>query len=155
MALTSGLSAGTNGIAGPLLAWLAVGGTAPAIVASGTPAVLKVAFLSAVRTANNGTDTEWPAGGNYAVTAGGTAGGVAGPTFAAPTLSTTGAAVVSATAVTLNNAPAQTWAGNRIQDNTATNNKELWYAPLTGGNKTVNAGDTCTIPSGSLTLNLG
>ena len=36
-----------------------------------------------------------------------------------------------------------------------TTNKELWYAPLTGGNKTVNAGDTCTIPSGSLTLNLG
>lgn len=150
MAGTSGLSSGTNGFTGALLTWLATAGTAPTLTAP-----VKVAFLSAVRTANNGTDTEWTTSGGYTQTAGGATGGVAGPTFGAATNNATGATVVSTSAVTLNNAPAQTWAGNRLQDSTATTNKELWYAPLTGGSKTVNSGDTCTIPSGSLTLNLG
>jgi hypothetical protein len=152
MAGTSGLSSGANGIAGPLLTWLAVGGTAPALTGA-----IKVAFLSTVRTTNNGTDTEWGTGSGYTQTGGGATGGVAGPTFGAPTTGgpSGSAQVVSTGAVTLNNAPAQSWAGNRMQDSAATNNRELWYAPLTGGTKTVNAGDTCTIPSGSLTLNLG
>lgn len=150
MAGTSGLSSGTNGVAASVLTWLA-NGTSPGTLT--TP--YKVAFLSAVRTANNGTDTEWTTASGYTQTAGGTTGGVAGPTFAAATNNATGATIVSSSAVTLSNAPAQTWAGNRIQDSTAATNRELWYAPLTGGSKTVNSGDTCTIPSGSLTLNLG
>ena len=149
MAGTSGLSSNASGTAAAVLTWLA-NGTTTALTAP-----YKVVFLSAVRTANNGTDTEWTTSGGYTQTGGGTAGGVAGPTFGAPTNNATGATIVSTSAVTLNSAPAQTWAGNRLQDHTATTNKELWYAPLTGGSKTVNAGDTCTIPSGSLTLNLG
>ncbi len=156
MAGTSGLSSNANGQAGPILAWLA-GGTAPTLTFP-----LKVVFLSTVRTSNNtasGTapgDVEWASGGNYVQSGGGTTGGVSGTFF--PTTATNnanGATIVSNAAVTRDNAPAQQWAGNRLQDSSATNNKELWYAPLTGGTKTVNAGDTCTIPSGSLTLNLG
>ena len=148
MAGTSGLSSNASGTAAAVLTWLA-NGTTTALTAP-----YKVVFLSAVRTANNGTDTEWTTSGGYTASGSGATGGVVAPTFAAATSNTSGATIVSSSAVTLNSAPAQTWAGNRIQDTTATN-RELWYAPLTGGNKTVNAGDTCTIPSGSLTLNLG
>jgi hypothetical protein len=148
MAGTSGISSGANGVAAAVLTWLA-NGTTTALTAP-----YKVVFLSAVRTANNGTDTEWATSGGYTASGAGAAGGVVAPTFAAASSNATGATIVSSSAVTLNSAPAQTWAGNRIQDTTATN-RELWYAPLTGGNKTVNSGDTCTIPSGSLTLNLG
>jgi hypothetical protein len=158
MAGASGLSNNTAGIAGPILTYLAAGGTAPALV---TP--FKVAFLSQVRTANNTTsgsgagDLEWATGTGYTQTAGGATGGVAAPSFAAPTaLGPSGSAqVISSTAVTLNSAPANLqWAGNRIQDGTAGTNKELWYAALATP-KTVNTGDTCTIPINQLTLNLG
>jgi hypothetical protein len=153
MAGTSGLSAGTNGIAQVVLGTLTAGSTATPTTVT---VPLKVLFLSAVRTTNTGTDTEWATAAGYTAGAGGTTGGVAGPTWNAITTNgTVGATVTNSSAVTLSNAPAQTWAGNIIRDSAATTNKELWYAPLTGGNKTVNLGDTCTIPSGSLTLNLG
>jgi hypothetical protein len=149
MAGTSGISANANGTAAALLTYMAAG-TATTLA---TP--FKVAFLSAVRTSNSGTDTEWASGGSYVATAGGTTGGQPGPTWNAATSGTTGAAITNSTPVTQTGCPATTWAGNRIQDSTVTTNREIWYAPLTGGNKTVNSGDTCTIPASSFTLNLG
>lgn len=142
MAGTSGLSSGANGAAQLLLA------NANAGTATGITSPFKCLFLSAIRTANNGTDTEWATAAGY------TAGTGAAITFAAATTDTTGAHQSSNVAVTITNAPAQTWAGNIIKDSSATP-KETWYAPLTGGSKTVNLGDTCTIPSGSFTTNLG
>jgi hypothetical protein len=148
MAGTSGLSSGTNGIAQLLIA--AANGAAFTTLT----APLRVAFLTAVRTANNGTDTEWSTGGGYTATGSGSTGGATGLAFAAATADSTGAHQASNAAVSVSNAPAGTWAGNIVKDSTATN-KEAWYAPLTGGSKTINAGDTCTIASGSFTTNLG
>jgi hypothetical protein len=37
----------------------------------------------------------------------------------------------------------------------AVTNKNIWYAPLTGGSKTINSGDSCTISSGSLQTAVG
>lgn len=110
---------------------------------------LKVLFLSAVRATATGADTEWATAGGY------TAGtGFSGVTFAA---ATAGAPSTqnSNVAVTLTNAPAQTWAGNKIVDSTATTPKETFWGTITGGSKVVNAGDTVTIPSGSLQTSLG
>src|SRR5688572_8814459 len=99
MAGTSGLSSGTNGIAQLAIAALN-GGTALSI---STP--LKSLFLSAIRTANNGTDTEWSTSGGYT---NGT--GFSGMTFAAATADATGAHQNSNVAAQITNAPAQTWA---------------------------------------------
>lgn len=151
MSGTSGLSSGTNGIAQLLIA--AANGaafTTLTLTASG----FKVGFLSAVRTANNGTDTEWSTSGGYTALGTSATGGVSPLTFAAATTDATGAHQASNVAISVSNAPAQTWAGNIVRDAAATN-KETWYAPLTGGSKTINAGDTCTIASGSFTTNLG
>lgn len=148
MAGTSGLSSGTNGIAQLLIA--AANGSAFTTLT----APLKVAFLTSVRANNNSTDTEWSTGGGYTATAGGSVGGVQTLAFAAATADSTGAHQASNAAVSVSNAPAGTWAGNIVKDSAATN-KESWYAPLTGGSKTINSGDTCTIASGSFTTNLG
>lgn len=109
---------------------------------------IKCLFLSAVRATATGADTEWTTSGGY------TAGtGFSGVTFAA---GTAGAPSTqnSNVAVTITNAPAQTWAGNRLVDSTGTP-KETFWGTITGGNKTINAGDTCTVPSGSLQTSLG
>lgn len=109
---------------------------------------IKCLFLSAVRATQTGTDTEWSTSGGY------TAGtGFSGVTFAAAAAGAP-ATQNSNVAVTITNAPAGTWAGNRLQDSTGTP-KETFWGTLTGGNKTINAGDTCTIPSGSLQTSLG
>lgn len=107
---------------------------------------IKLLFLSAVRAADNATDTEWTTSGGY------TAGTGATVTFAA---ATTGATPqqVSNSAATITNAPAQTWAGCREVDSSATP-KTLFWAAL-ASSKTINAGDTVTVPSGSLTDSLG
>lgn len=111
-------------------------------------APLKVLFLSAIRTANNGSDTEWSTSGGY------TAGtGFSGLTFAAPSTGASGATAVSNVAATITNAPAGTWAGCRVRDSTGTP-KEIWYSPVSPS-KTINAGDTVTVPSGSFTGALG
>lgn len=142
MSGTSGLSSGTNGFAQLALAALN-GGTALSVT---TP--LKMLFLSAIRTANNGTDTEWTTSGGY------TAGtGFSGMTYAATTQDATGSHQASNIAATITNAPAQTWAGIIIKDSAGTP-KEGWYSPVSPS-KTVNAGDTVTVPSGSFTSNLG
>lgn len=115
------------------------GGTA---ITFATP--LKLLFLSAVRSADNTTDTEWTTAAGYT---NGT--GFSGLTFAA---SSAGApsSQSSNVAATITNAPAQTWAGCVEVDSSGTPKKEF-YGTLTGGNKVVNLGDTVTVPSGSLT----
>lgn len=108
---------------------------------------LKCLFLSAVRATATGTDTEWTTSGGY------TAGtGFSGVTFAA---ASAGAPSTqnSNVAATITNCPAQTWAGNKIVDSGTP--KTTFWGTITGGNKTVNAGDTCTVPSGSLQTSLG
>jgi hypothetical protein len=140
---TSGLSSGANGVAQLVIAALN-GGTALAITGP-----LKVLFLSAVRSTNNGTDTEWSSGGSYVA---GT--GQAGPTWNAASPGAAGATQTNSTAVSQTNCPAVNWAGNIIKDSAGTP-KEIWYAALTGGTKAINAGDTCTIASGSLSTALG
>lgn len=110
-------------------------------------APLKCLFLSAVRSTDTGTDTEWSTSGGY------TAGtGFSGLTFA------TGAAgapssSVSNVAATITNAPSGTWAGCKIVTSDGTP-KTLFWAALTSS-KTVNSGDTVTVPSGSFTATLG
>jgi hypothetical protein len=148
MAGTSGLSSGSNGVAQLLIA--AANGSAWTTLT----APLKVGFLTSVRTANNGTDTEWSTSGGYTALGSSATGGVNPLTFAAATADSTGGHQASNVAISVSNAPAGTWAGNIVRDS-ATTNKETWYAPLTGGSKTINAGDTCTIASGSFTTNLG
>ena len=109
---------------------------------------LKVLFLSAVRATATGSDVEWTTSGGY------TAGtGFSGVTFAA---ASAGAPSTqnSNIAVTITNAPAQTWAGNKVVDSSGSPKTTFW-GTITGGNKTVNAGDTVTIPSGSLQTSLG
>jgi hypothetical protein len=136
---TSGIDSGTAAL---ILAAMN-GGTA---VTFATP--LKCLFLSAVRTVDNGTDTEWATASGY------TAGtGFSGLTFAAATQSGTGAAQASSNAATITNAPAQTWAGCRIVDSSATPKPTFWAA--LAANKTVNAGDTVTVPTGQFTTSLG
>jgi hypothetical protein len=109
---------------------------------------LKVLWLSAVRTADNGTDTEVSTGSGY------TAGtGFSGLTFAAATQDATGAHQASNVAASVVNMPACTWAGNKIVDSSGTPKPTFWMT--LGSSKTVNLGDTVTIPSGSLTTNLG
>lgn len=109
---------------------------------------LKCLFLSAVRATATGTDTEWASSGGY----------VAGTGFSGVTFAAVAAGAPSTqnsnVAVTITNCPAQTWAGNRVQDSSGTPKVTFW-GTITGGNKTVNAGDTCTIPSGSLQTSLG
>lgn len=110
------------------------------------PTPIKCLFLSAVRATATGTDTEWGTSGGY------TAGtGFSGVTFAAAAAGAP-ATQNSNVAVTITNAPAQTWAGNKLVDNVG---KTTFWGTITGGNKTVNAGDTVTIPSGSLQTSLG
>jgi hypothetical protein len=145
MAGTSGLCSDTNGVAQLAIAALN-GGTALAIT---TP--LKIAALSVVRTANNGSDTEWATAAGYtAAPAPGTGGagttGWAFPAMNAAAANTTGAQQTNSAAATLTNAPAGTWAGNRIQDSSATNNKNIWYGTI-GTSKTIALGDSCTLPA--------
>jgi hypothetical protein len=109
---------------------------------------LKCLFLSAVRATATGTDTEWATASGYVA---GT--GFSGVTFAASAAGAPSTAS-SNVAVTISNCPAQTWAGNKIVDSSGTPKTTFW-GTITGGNKTVNAGDTCTIPSGSLQESLG
>lgn len=138
---TSGIDAST----GALILAAMNGGTALAITAP-----LKVLFLSTVRTADNNTgpaDVEVSTGSGY------TAGtGFSGLTFAAATTSAAGAAQASSNAASISNMPACTWAGNRIVDSSGTPKTTFWAALTTP--KTVNLGDTVTIPIGSFQTSL-
>lgn len=102
---------------------------------------LKCKFMSTLSTAGS-AGTDWSTSGGY------TAGGVS-----LSGLFTTAASAASKSntgAVTVSNAPAGTWAGNEITDSNGTP-KRMNFGPAVSLAKTVNAGDTCTIPIGSLT----
>jgi hypothetical protein len=108
---------------------------------------LKVKFMSTVSTAGT-AGTEWATSGGYTATAGGAVGGVSlSGNFSTPA---SGGSKANTAAVSVTNAPAGTWAGCEIVDSTAGTNKRMNFNTTTLG-KTVNAGDTCTIPIGSLT----
>lgn len=101
-------------------------------------------FDTTMTTTDSGASTEWATSGGY------TAGGVSvGANWAA---ASAGSRATSA-AVTVTNAPAGTWAGNELWDSSGTAQR-LAYGAITGGSKTVNAGDTCTIASGALSISV-
>lgn len=101
---------------------------------------LKCRFQSTLSTATS-QGTEFTASGGY------TAGGVSlSGLFSTAAAS---AAKASTGAVTVSNAPAGTWAGIEITDSNATP-KRMNFGPTTSLAKTVNAGDTVTVPSGQL-----
>lgn len=102
---------------------------------------LKCQFLSTLSTAAT-KGTEWSTSGGY------TAGGVAlNGLF---TAAASAASKANTGAVTVSNAPSQTWADNEILDTTGTP-KRMIFKGTPSLAKTVNSGDTCTIPIGSLT----
>lgn len=102
----------------------------------------RLRFLSTVETAGT-PGTEWSTSGGY------TAGGVSLAGLA--TTAASAGAKANTGAVTVTNAPAQTWADNSIVDSTGTP-KRLAFKGTPSLGKTVNAGDTCTIAIGSLTV---
>ncbi len=102
----------------------------------------RVVFLSTVET-DATPGTEWTGGGYPA--GGVSLAGLVATAAAAKSKASTGA-------VTVTNAPATTWADNRFQDSTATPNRKVFKgAPSLA--KTINAGDSASIPAGSLTAN--
>lgn len=119
---------------------------------SGTTAVgslvitapVRCRFDSAMTATDAGASTEWSTSGGYTV--GGVATNTGWSAASAGTKTTTAA-------ITVTNAPAQTWAGNELWDSSATPIRTFWGA-ISGGSKVVNAGDTCTIAAGSLTISL-
>jgi hypothetical protein len=101
---------------------------------------LRLRFLSTLSTAAT-AGTEWTTSGGY--TAGGVSLSGAFGTAAA------NAAKANTVAITVTNAPAQTWADNEVVDSTATPNR-LVFKGTPSLAKTVNAGDTCSIAISSL-----
>jgi hypothetical protein len=122
-----------------------------AAINGGTPVTftgpIKCLFNSVQRTTDTGADTEWTSSGGYVA---GT--GFSGVTFAA---AAAGAPSTQASnvAISITNAPAQTWAGCTLVDTSGTPKKTFWAA--LASSKTVNSGDTVTVPSGSFTTSLG
>jgi hypothetical protein len=102
---------------------------------------LKCKFLSTISTAAT-AGTEWSTSGGY------TAGGVALNGLFATAASA--ASKANTGAITVTNAPAQTWADNEIVDSTGTP-KRIAFKGTPSLAKAVNAGDTCTIAIGALT----
>lgn len=102
---------------------------------------LKLIFMSTLSVAAT-QGTEWSTSGGY------TAGGVS----LAGLLATAAASQAKSNsgAITVTNAPAQTWADNEIKDSTGTP-KRMIFKGTPSLAKTVNAGDTCTISTGNLT----
>jgi hypothetical protein len=103
----------------------------------------RLKFLSTVSTAAT-AGTEWSTSGGY--TAGGVSlSGLWSTAAASASKANTGA-------VTVTNAPAQTWADNEEQDSTGTP-KRMNFKGTPSLAKAVNSGDTCTVPIGSFTGN--
>jgi hypothetical protein len=101
---------------------------------------LKLKFLSTLSTAG-AAGTEWSTSGGY------TAGGVSlSGKFGTPAA---GGTKSNDAAITVTNAPAQTWADNEIVDSTGTP-KRMMFKGTPSLAKTVNAGDTCTIAVSAL-----
>lgn len=131
---------GIDSVTGNAILTAAHGGAAITFTAP-----IKHLFLTSVRANDDSTDVEWSTGGGYVA---GT--GFSGLTFSAASTVSHVPTQVSNIASTITNAPVGTWAGCIEVDSSGTP-KKLWYGTLTGGNKTVNAGDTTTVPSTSLT----
>jgi hypothetical protein len=109
----------------------------------------RVIFLSTLSTAAT-QGTEWTTSGGYTSSStGGATGGVALNGLVATAASA--ASKANTGAVTVTNAPAQTWADNEVHDSTTTTQKRVVFKGTPSLAKTVNAGDTCTIGIGSLT----
>lgn len=102
---------------------------------------LKLIFMSTVSTAAT-QGTEWSTSGGY------TAGGVS--LAGLFTAAASAASKANTGAVTVTNAPAQTWADNEMKDSTGTP-KRMLFKGTPSLAKTVNVGDTCTIAIGALT----
>jgi hypothetical protein len=117
------------------------GGTALSVA---TP--MRLLFLSAVRTADNGTDTEIATSAGYVQGAGSLYGGV-GLAFAAATQDATGAHQASNVAASVVNMPASTWAGNVITDSKATPRTTGATGNTTSGSPTVTASDGAFLSS--------
>lgn len=101
----------------------------------------RMIFMSTVSVAAT-QGTEWSTSGGY------TAGGVS--LAGLVTTAASAASKANTGAITVTNAPAQTWADNEIKDSTGTPKRKIFR----GGSslaKTVNAGDTCTIATGNFT----
>lgn len=128
-----------NAILDALLNGAASGTTVVGAITLTWPGKLK--FLSTVSTASS-AGTEWTTSGGY------TAGGVSlSGVFSANAAS---GAKASGAAVSVTNAPTQTWADNEAVDSTGTPNR-LWAKGTPSLAIAVASGSTCTIPSGSLT----
>lgn len=102
---------------------------------------VRLRFLSTVATAG-ASGTEWATAGGY----------VQGGVSLAGAFSTAAAAAAKANtaAVSVTNAPAGTWADNEIVDSSATPKRMVFRGGASLA-KTVNAGDSCIVPVGSLT----
>lgn len=106
-------------------------------------------FLSTISSAAT-QGTEWTTSGGYTSSSGGGAvGGV--PLNGLFTAAASSGSIANTGAVTVTNAPAQTWADIEVHDSTATTQRRMNFKGTPSLAKTVNAGDTCTIPIGSLT----
>ncbi len=110
-----------------------------ALVATTTPVRCRLMTANGSATANG---TELATGGGYTQ-------GVGAPTFTAAAAAT--GAASSNSAVTVTNMPACTLNGIEVWDSNAVPKRQMWGA-ITSAPKTVNAGDTVTIASGSITL---
>jgi hypothetical protein len=109
----------------------------------------RLLWLSTLSTAG-AQGTEWTTSGGYTSSSGGGAvGGVALNGSMATAASA--ASKANTAALTITNAPAQTWADNEVHDSTATTQKRVVFKGTPSLAKTVNAGDTCTIAIGNLT----
>jgi hypothetical protein len=109
----------------------------------------RVIFLSTLSTAA-AQGTEWTTSGGYtSSSAGGATGGVA--LNGLVTTAASAASKANTGAITVTNAPSQTWADNEVHDSTTTTQKRVVFKGTPSLAKTVNAGDTCTIAIGSLT----
>lgn len=108
----------------------------------------RVIFLSTLSTAGT-QGTEWSTGGGYTHSAAGATGGVA--LTGLVTAAASAASKANTGAVTVSNAPAGTWADNEIIDSSTGANKRVAFKGTPSLAKTVNAGDTCTIATSSLT----
>jgi hypothetical protein len=124
--------------------------------ASGSPVIggttytlpFRLLWLSTLSTAAT-PGTEWTTSGGYTSSSGGGAvGGVALNGNMATAAAS--AAKANTTALTITNAPAQTWADNEVRDSTATTQKRVVFKGTPSLAKTVNSGDTCTIAVSSL-----
>lgn len=108
---------------------------------------LKLRFLSTISTAGS-PGTEWPTAAGYTISAAGAVGGV--PLNGKFGTAASAASKANDAAISVVNAPAQTWADNEIVDSNATTNKRMVFKGTPSLGKTVNLGDTCTIAIGAL-----